>query len=196
MPSRLITPGSSARQRWRMPRLRAACAVACHGTNLTLTAEGRAANEARACGACAQMRSFQAAEGQTARLSHPRHAALLQPSGLKTRSVDGGDFASLAAGRLGRATNSPPQFGQCPFNWLSAHEEQKVHSNEQIRASVESGGRFLSQHSQLGRSCSISRSPVFVFGSLTPRLTGAGSRRLEGTNTGHGQYWRPRSTAS
>jgi len=163
---------SSAGQRLRMPRLRAACAVACQGTKLTLAAEGRAANEARACGTCAPLCGLQATKGQTARLSHLRHAALLQPSGLKTRSVDGGDFASMAAGRLGRPTNSPPQFGQCPFNWLSALEEQKVHSNEQIRASVESGGRFLSQHSQLGRSCSISRSLVFVFGSLTPKLRG------------------------
>jgi hypothetical protein len=52
-----------------MPRLRAACAVACHGTNLTLTAEGRAANEARASGTCAPLAGEQAAEGQTAGLS-------------------------------------------------------------------------------------------------------------------------------
>jgi len=51
------------------PRLGAACAVACTGTNLTLTAEGRAANEARACGTCAPLSGEQAAEGQTARLS-------------------------------------------------------------------------------------------------------------------------------
>jgi len=29
---------------------------------------------------------------------------------------------------------------------------QKVHSKEQIRASVESGGKSLSQHSQFGRN--------------------------------------------
>jgi len=81
MPSRLITPGSSARQRWRMPRLRAACAVACHGTNLTLTAGGRAANEARACGTYAPLPGLQAAGGQTARLSDsiaPRRQGHLQ----------------------------------------------------------------------------------------------------------------------
>jgi hypothetical protein len=44
-------------------------AVACHGTKLTLTAEGRAANDARACGTFAPLRGEQAAEGQTARLS-------------------------------------------------------------------------------------------------------------------------------
>ena len=35
------------------------------------------------------------------------------------------------------------------------HAAQKVHSNEQIRASGASGGRPLSQHSQLGLSVSI-----------------------------------------
>ena len=35
---------------------------------------------------------------------------------------------------------------------------QKVHSKEQIRASVESGGRSLSQHSQEGLSSSIEMS--------------------------------------
>lgn len=41
-----------------------------------------------------------------------------------------------------------------------AQPEQKVHSKEQILASVDSGGRSLSQHSQLGRNSSI----------LSPRL--------------------------
>jgi hypothetical protein len=39
---------------------------------------------------------------------------------------------------------------------VSAHYAQKVHSNEQMRASVDSGGKSLSQHSQLDRSSSIS----------------------------------------
>jgi len=42
-----------------------------------------------------------------------------------------------------------------PFSTVAAHDAQNVHSNEHILASVDSGGRSLSQHSQLGRSCSI-----------------------------------------
>jgi hypothetical protein len=71
--------------------------------------------------------------------------------GFKMRSVDAGYFASIVAGRLGRATSSPLQFGQTPRNSPSAQEVQKVHSKEQIRASAESGGRSLSQRSQFGR---------------------------------------------
>jgi hypothetical protein len=81
--------------------------------------------------------------------------AAAQPSGLKTRWLDGGYFASFAAGRIGRRTNSPPQFGQRPFNTPSAQPLQNVHSNEQIMASRESGGRSRSQHSQLGLSASM-----------------------------------------
>ena len=80
------------------------------------------------------------------------YATLLQPSGLKTRSVDAGEVTSFAAERLGRATNSPPQLGHRPCNVPSTQVTQKVHSKEQMRASVDSGGRFLSQHSQFGRS--------------------------------------------
>jgi hypothetical protein len=80
------------------------------------------------------------------------HAALLQPSGLKIRSVDAGYVASFAAGRLGRAMSSPPQLGHWRCSVPSTQVTQKVHSKEQIRASVDSGGRSLLQHSQLGRS--------------------------------------------
>jgi len=38
-----------------------------------------------------------------------------------------------------------------------AHSRQKVHSNVQIIAFLESGGRSQSQHSQFGRSWSIGR---------------------------------------
>jgi hypothetical protein len=76
----------------------------------------------------------------------------VQPWALSTRSVEAGDFSSLFGGRRGRATNSPPQLGQCPCSTVSAQVLQKVHSKEQMRASVEPGGRSLSQHSQLGRS--------------------------------------------
>jgi len=72
------------------------------------------------------------------------------------RLVEGGLLMSLLAGRRGRVTNSPLQFGHLPPRTVSAHDAQNVHSNEQIRASVESGGKSLSQHSQLGLSSSIS----------------------------------------
>src|SRR4051812_3147561 len=85
------------------------------------------------------------------------HAALLgpQPSALRTRLVEAGYFFSIAAGRIGRAEKLPPQFGQTPPSTPSAQSAQKVHSNVQINASVASGGRSLSQHSQFGRRSSI-----------------------------------------
>ena len=86
--------------------------------------------------------------------SHAAGAAV-QPSGLKTRWLDGGYFANFSAGRIGRRTNSPRQFGQRPFNIPSTQSVQNVHSNEQIMASRESGGRSRSQHSQLGLSASM-----------------------------------------
>jgi hypothetical protein len=46
---------------------------------------------------------------------------------------------------MGRATNSPPQFGQRPPRVVSAQSRQKVHSKLQIMASVASGGRSLFQ---------------------------------------------------
>lgn len=62
-------------------------------------------------------------------------------------------------------TSSPPQFGHRPLRTFSEHEAQKVHSNEQIRASDDSGGRSLLQHSQFGRSCSM-----FTSQSLSSRF--------------------------
>jgi hypothetical protein len=85
----------------------------------------------------------------------------LQPPGFKTRWVDAGLFASFSSGLLGRVTSSPPQLGQVFFSTPVTQAVQKVHSKVQIMASVESGGRSLSQHSQLGRICSIF-SPGFV----------------------------------
>jgi hypothetical protein len=75
--------------------------------------------------------------------------------GLSTRVVDAGLRSSSLAGRTGRRTNSPPQFGQRASGSRSAAQlVQKVHSKEQIKASVASGGRSLSQHSQFGLSSS------------------------------------------
>jgi hypothetical protein len=79
------------------------------------------------------------------------------PSGLNTRSVEAGNSASLSAGLRGRATNSPPQFGHLPLRIELAQARQNVHSNEQIRASCDCGGRSRLQHSQLGRSWSMGR---------------------------------------
>ena len=79
-----------------------------------------------------------------------------QPCGLKIRSVDAGYLASFSAGRRGRLTSSPPQLGQMPLRTVVAQSTQNVHSNVQMSASGDSGGRPRSQHSQLGRSWSMS----------------------------------------
>jgi hypothetical protein len=71
--------------------------------------------------------------------------------------VDGGLFNNLSAGRRGRRSSSPPQLGQTPFNCVSTQLTQKVHSKEQIRASTESGGKPMLQHSQLGLTVSMFR---------------------------------------
>jgi len=97
---------------------------------------------------------------KTARLCLAVLLYAAQPSGLRTRSVLGGYFLSIAKGRTGRFTNSPPQLGQMPWSFASAQSAQKVHSKVQIRASSASGGRSLSQHSQLGRNASMNSSLV------------------------------------
>jgi hypothetical protein len=48
--------------------------------------------------------------------------------GLNVRTVLAGSFASFAAGRRGRTSNSPPQLGQIPANGPSVQAAQKVHS--------------------------------------------------------------------
>jgi hypothetical protein len=73
------------------------------------------------------------------------------------RVVDGGLFTSFAAGLRGRLTSSPPQFGQ-RIAIFCAQSSQNVHSNEQMRAWVESGGRSVLQHSQPGLNSSITYS--------------------------------------
>jgi hypothetical protein len=77
-----------------------------------------------------------------------------------TRLSDGGCLPTHAPGRhsregrIGRGTKPPPQFGQTLNSLFSTQSAQKVHSYEQMRASVALGGRSLSQYSQFGRSCS------------------------------------------
>jgi hypothetical protein len=82
-------------------------------------------------------------------------ASAAQRPGLKTRSDDAGKLTSFAAGRIGRRMSSPPQLGHRPLSTFSAQDRQKVHSNEQIMASRESGGKSVSQHSQPGLSKSM-----------------------------------------
>jgi DNA-binding beta-propeller fold protein YncE len=74
---------------------------------------------------------------------------------LSTRVVEGGYFASFSAGRIGRGAKLPPQLGQRPASFPSTQSRQNVHSKVQIIASCASGGRSLSQHSQLGRSANM-----------------------------------------
>ena len=71
------------------------------------------------------------------------------------RLLVAGYAVSLSIGRRGLGSSSPPQFGHAPCKTPSAQALQNVHSNEQIRASAESGGKSALQHSQLGLSCSI-----------------------------------------
>jgi hypothetical protein len=82
----------------------------------------------------------------------------MQPPGRRIRSLEAGYLASSGAARGGRGLKPPPQFGQTPPSTESAQAAQKVHSNEQIIASVDSGGKSLSQHSQFGRICSMEAS--------------------------------------
>jgi hypothetical protein len=58
-------------------------------------------------------------------------------------------------GRIGRFSKPPPQLGQTLCSTLSTQSAQNVHSNEQMRASAECGGKSLAQCSQMVRSSSI-----------------------------------------
>lgn len=59
------------------------------------------------------------------------------------------------AGRIGRGQKLPPQLGHTPSSTCSTHAVQNVHSNEQIRASVDCAGRGFLQCSQLGRNSNM-----------------------------------------
>ena len=58
-------------------------------------------------------------------------------------------------GRTGLGAKPPPQFGHTFNNTFSTQARQKVHSNEQIIASVEFGASALLQCSQVALSSSI-----------------------------------------
>ena len=94
--------------------------------------------------------------------------------GLTKRSVDAGYFSSIAGGRIGRRTSSPPQLGQMPSNTSSAQSAQNVHSYVQILASRLSGGRSRSQHSQFGRSASIAPNLGSAVGGYGSAAAGSG----------------------
>jgi hypothetical protein len=90
-------------------------------------------------------------------------ASCAQPSAFNTRIAEAGDLVRKWIGLLGLGVRLPPQFGHLPFNVPAAHSEQNVHSKLQMKASSLVGGRSRSQHSQFGRSSSISASSVGVF---------------------------------
>jgi hypothetical protein len=71
-----------------------------------------------------------------------------------TRLVEGGSTASRRAGRMGRRTSSPPQFGQTPCRTFPAQSRHQVHSYVQMSTSGDARSRSRSQHSQFGRSSS------------------------------------------
>jgi hypothetical protein len=64
-------------------------------------------------------------------------------------------FFQLCAGRTGRGTKPPPQFGHTFIRTSSTQAAQKVHSNVQMRAFVAFGGSAVLQCSQVGRSSSM-----------------------------------------
>lgn len=88
----------------------------------------------------------------TARINS--YAAGRQPPSFKTRFDEAGYFANKCLGRIGRSVKLPPQLGHVPARTSLAQSGQNVHSKLQMNASA-SGGRSLSQHSQFGRSSSM-----------------------------------------
>ena len=66
----------------------------------------------------------------------------------------------LRDGRTGLGTNPPPQFGHTSPSTVSTHVAQKVHSYEQMRASLESGRRPRSIYRTAGRPCPACGTPI------------------------------------
>jgi len=86
------------------------------------------------------------------------HVAIGHPADFTTRLFEAGCRSSMSGGLMGLGTRLPPQLGQRPARTVSAQVVQKVHSKVQMRASIVSGGRSRSQHSQFGRSSSTNAS--------------------------------------
>jgi hypothetical protein len=78
-------------------------------------------------------------------------------AGWFTYSSAASRFGIFSGARRGRGSNSPPQFGHLPFSQLQAQDAQKVHSKEQMRASVDSGGSAHWQVSQFERISSMAK---------------------------------------
>src|SRR5262249_32640265 len=79
-------------------------------------------------------------------------AAGYLPRGLSSRQ--------LGKGRTGRGAKPPAQVGQTSSSTSRTQAARNGHSNEQIIASLEAGGKALLQCSQLGRRLSIVFSPA------------------------------------
>ena len=97
----------------------------------------------------------------------------------------------LVSGRTGRGQNPPPQFGQTLLITCSTQVRQNVHSNVQIIASSESGGRGLLQCSQVGLNCSampeVFRRPPARQATKRWRNTGCGKMKRYSPNKQFGQ---------
>jgi hypothetical protein len=83
---------------------------------------------------------------------------------------------------MGLIEKLPPQLGHTSLRTFVAQLVQNVHSKEQMKASVESGGKSLSQHSQFGLNASIRASLIslqdFIVHLLRHlRRTPSGQRR-------------------
>src|SRR6185503_20456502 len=77
-------------------------------------------------------------------------------AGSLTRKLPSRQFR---AGRTGRGTNPPPQFGQTLSRMRSTHVAQNVHSYEQMRACGEFGGNGSLQFSHVGLNSSMLSKP-------------------------------------
>lgn len=73
-------------------------------------------------------------------------------------------------GLIGLGANPPPQLGQTFPRTCSTQATQNVHSYQQIRASIESGGSALLQCSHVGLSSSMvpSYDATHNVGSIVP----------------------------
>lgn len=80
----------------------------------------------------------------------------------------------FSTGLIGLGTNPPPQLEQTLPKSFSTQAAQNVHSNEQIRASNESGGRATLQCSHVGLSSSIAPS----FRQLTRQVAAQARSRI------------------
>lgn len=76
-----------------------------------------------------------------------------------------GYCCSISAGRVGRKTKSPRQFGHTPLSSPSQHSAQNVHSKVQIRASGEPLGNDRPQRSHSARNSMIAIDVILSYGS-------------------------------